>query len=125
MSDIWNSVLGAMKDIAITGVAGLILTSVLGIVVGWIKKGKLESFGQKCGSAVSKFARTKLGAKFWERIEDVITLSILSFVKGFKLGSDMDDTLSDDQHIDAGKVIKPDGGTDGGAITPSNGQVNP
>lgn len=120
MGDVLNGVLGALKDLAIAGVAGVILTSVLGIVVSWLKKGKMEAFGNKCGAAVSGFARSKFGAKFWERIEDVITLSILSFVKGFKLGSDMDDSLPDDSHIDAGQVIK--AGGDNQSTTGMDGQ---
>jgi hypothetical protein len=111
VGDILTSLWTGVKDFAIVSVAGVAITSILGLVVGWIKKGRLEEMGRKCGAVISGFARARIGAKYWERFEDVVTLSILSFVKGFKLGSDMDDSLPDDAHINSGGVIKPSNGS--------------
>lgn len=65
-----------------------IITSIL---TAFIKKGKFENWGYTVGKSLSKFAGSKMGAKKWEKIEDVITLSILSFAKGIKQGADRDD----------------------------------
>ena len=70
---------------------GSILISVAGIAVAMLKRGQFEGWGYKVGRALSKFASAKIGKSTWEKIEDVITVSFVSFAKGIKEGADSDD----------------------------------
>ena len=83
-----------MNDIlkyALETVIGLAVTGITAFVVSYLKKGGFKNWGITCGKALSKFAGAKIGANRWEKMEDVITVSIVSFATGFKEGADYDD----------------------------------
>ena len=74
------------------GVAITIGVSAVGsILMAFIKKGQFENWGKAVGRFLSKIGNAKLGRNKWEKIEDTITLAILSFAKGVKIGADEDD----------------------------------
>ena len=76
-----------LVGIAIT--LGISVVSSIGLA--YVKKGKFENWGKTVGRFLSKLGNTQMGKDKWEKIEDIITLSILSFAKGVKLGADEDD----------------------------------
>lgn len=80
-----------IKDLLISGGLIAVLSILSGLLSTWIKKGQFENWGKITGRYISKLGNTKLGKEKWERIEDVITLAILSFAKGLKIGADSDD----------------------------------
>jgi hypothetical protein len=81
----------AVKDILIQGSMVALIGFLTSILIAWVKKGQFESWGIKLGRWLSMLGNTKLGKDKWEKVEDVITLSILSFAKGLKIGADEDD----------------------------------
>lgn len=81
----------AVKDILIQGGIVALIGFVISVVTAWIKKGQFEDWGKTAGRALSKIGNARMGKVNWEKVEDVITLSILSFAKGVKIGADEDD----------------------------------
>lgn len=74
------------------GILTTVGVSVIGtFLLSFIKKGQFETWGKVVGRALSKLGNTQMGRAKWEKIEDTITLAILSFAKGVKLGADEDD----------------------------------
>lgn len=100
MDSILNWLLGIGGGFAITAIAGLIAT--------YIKKGDFKKWGVACGKALSKFADAKIGSGRWEKLEDAITIALVSFATGVKEGADYDDEeiklLSDKNNV--GKLNK-------------------
>ena len=84
-----------MKDLLFpTGI--LILLSIISsLLLTWIKKGQFEKWGIKVGKLLSYLGNKELGKEQWEKIEDILTLAILSFAKGIKIGADNDDRIND------------------------------
>jgi len=70
---------------------GIGITALVGLLFALIKKGQFEKWGIKIGETMSAFGRTQLGKKTWEKIEDPVFMSIVSFAQGLKKGADMDD----------------------------------
>lgn len=87
----------------ITPLIPLALTGIVSVLTSYLKKGQFERIGNWCGRTLSKFADSKLGKDRWEKLEDVITVAIVSFAIGFKKGADFDDgeiqTLIDDPNM--------------------------
>ncbi len=81
----------AVKDILIQGGIVALIVFVVSVLTAWVKKGQFENWGKTVGKWLSKIGNLKMGKEKWEKIEDVITLSILSFAKGLKIGADEDD----------------------------------
>lgn len=75
---------------------GSFITIAGAIIVAFLKKGEFEKWGRNVGKALSKFASARFGKKSWEKIEDVITISFVSFAKGIKEGADEDDLKKED-----------------------------
>jgi len=86
-----------MKEIIITTVVTLLLTTGTSFIVSLIKKGQFETWGIACGKALSKIGDLKLGRSKWEKVEDALMIAIVSFAQGLKKGADLDDSLSDDE----------------------------
>jgi hypothetical protein len=78
-------------DIIKTAFSGGMITAVGALIVFFLKKGQFESWGIAVGKALSKFASAKFGKAAWEKLEDTITVSFVSFAKGLKEGADADD----------------------------------
>lgn len=76
---------------------GSFITIAGAIMVAFLKKGEFEKWGRGAGKALSKFASARFGKKTWEKIEDVITISFVSFAKGIKEGADLDDEIEEDK----------------------------
>lgn len=81
----------AVKETLVQGGIMMLVFFVISVITAWVKKGQFEGWGKIVGRWLSKVGNVKLGKTAWEKIEDVLTLSILSFAKGVKLGADEDD----------------------------------
>lgn len=84
------------------------ISFVSSFIMAIIKKGQFETWGRIVGRLLSKVGNQQLGRNKWEKLEDVITLAILSFAKGVKLGADEDDDGKLDRiehHLEHGKKI--------------------
>ena len=86
-----------MKEIIITTVITLLLTAGTSLVVSLIKKGQFESWGIAVGKLLSKIGDLRFGRSKWEKIEDALLISFVSFAQGVKKGADMDDNLPDEE----------------------------
>jgi len=97
-----------IKDILIQGGLTAALALAVSLLTAWIKKGQFETWGKTVGRFLSTMGNARLGREKWEKIEDVVTLSILSFAKGVKVGADEDDNGElnriEDKLINGGKV---------------------
>lgn len=80
-----------VKDVLISGGVLIFLSIGTSILAAWIKKGQIQTWGETIGKWISKFGNLEFGKSKWEKIEDVVTLAILSFAKGIKIGADSDD----------------------------------
>jgi hypothetical protein len=50
-----------------------------------------EGWGIVVGKFLSKIGCAQIGKSNWEKVEDVLTVSVLSFAQGIKKGADWDD----------------------------------
>ena len=78
-------------DTIITMLLGLAIPAGMTFLFAMVKKGQFENWGISIGKWSSKFGRTRLGKVAWEKMEDLIFMSIVSFAQGLKKGADMDD----------------------------------
>ncbi len=78
-------------DTILNVIIGFAITGGVTLLFSVIKGGKFESWGVVVGKALSKLGRARIGKAAWEKMEDVIIMSFVSFAKGLKDGADWDD----------------------------------
>lgn len=83
MDNIWSY----LGDAGITWA----LTLIAGALISYIKKGDLKNWGIVVGKAISTFADAKIGKGRWEKLEDALTVGLVTFAIGVKEGADYDD----------------------------------
>lgn len=81
----------SIKNFFISSGATLLITALITILITFIKKGNFESYGIYVGKFLDKVGRSQFGTTNWEKIEDVITVAIISFSHGIKKGADWND----------------------------------
>lgn len=90
-----QDILQVAKDILVQLLGGTVTTVLIGILISLVKKGQFNSWGKIAGRFLSKLGNARLGKTVWEKFEDVITISLVSFTQGLKEGADEDDKIVD------------------------------
>ena len=81
-----------MLDIITDIIAMISALGVFGALVArWLPNEKLYAWGLKSGQFLDSFGSARMGRSMWEKLEDFLVNSIGEYLKGVKVGLDLNE----------------------------------
>jgi hypothetical protein len=80
----------SVKSLVLDVLLGSFISVAIVLLVTYVKKEMFVNYGVKTGVIVSKFGNMKFGKAKWDKAEQIISIIVLGFSRGFIIGLHLD-----------------------------------